>query len=231
MISKVKLNKGFINNDQGELRCLFLNAAKNHGFCTKWFEGKEDKLFGTYLFIDEEGVVNGNSELERVYNLGRKKLTVKDFYIEDEEEPQQTQEAEAEHTSVKYVPVKCGVLDIASLKDDFEARLLYKKVDRIYGEDLLECVTDYETLWEGLIGDNLHRKTVTNWYDNLNGTEENGVWCWVWDDNKHTSVGFVESKCDMFDVYVCRNNISWRNAKPMSKQALVEMLKIMKENV
>lgn len=77
MITKEKLLNGYIKNDHGELRKKFVEAAEFHGFDTEWMGYDIKYLTGDYVFIDEEGTVDGG--LWSHLPLPQEELTLNDF--------------------------------------------------------------------------------------------------------------------------------------------------------
>jgi hypothetical protein len=84
MISKEKLVNGYIKNDKGELRSLWVQAAIIHGFDTAWvdesivYDGLDDALDDNYCFIDDD-----DDSVDSATNLtmlgSRFELTIEDF--------------------------------------------------------------------------------------------------------------------------------------------------------
>lgn len=77
MITKEKLENGYILNDKGELLQKFVDAAEFHGFDTDWMDGKIGELISEYIFIDEKDTVDGGSSVH-LHPL-KKELTLEDF--------------------------------------------------------------------------------------------------------------------------------------------------------
>lgn len=62
---------------------------------------------------------------------------------------------------------------------------------------------------------------LTPWTDQLDGTEENGVWCKVWDDGKHEKRVAKIVSFDTKRTYAykdCRGS-NWKHATPLSQEA------------
>lgn len=82
MISKEKLLNGYIENDEGELRKLWVSAAIYYDFDVTWVDGSEcydnlnEALDSKYCFIYDDAVDSADSE---TYLQSRNKLTIEDF--------------------------------------------------------------------------------------------------------------------------------------------------------
>lgn len=82
MISKEKLLNGYIENDKGELRQLFVNSAMCHGFDVDWIadiknlDNPDNDLASLYCFILEDSV---DASDHTKFIISKNKLTLEDF--------------------------------------------------------------------------------------------------------------------------------------------------------
>ncbi|ALM62202.1 hypothetical protein AXI64_gp210 [Vibrio phage qdvp001] len=95
MISKEKLLNGYIENDKGELRKLWVAASIHHGFNVTWVDKVEcfcdlnDALSNSYCFLNDGRV---SSSCSSAFVLGKNKLTIEDF-VEHKTPNETTKEA------------------------------------------------------------------------------------------------------------------------------------------
>lgn len=80
MITKEKLQNGYILNDKGVLRQKFVDVAKFHGFGTDWMDGDINTLDGDICFIEPPNIVNGyHGHVSDQPKIFINQLTLEDF--------------------------------------------------------------------------------------------------------------------------------------------------------
>lgn len=114
MITKEKLQNGYILNDKGILLQKFVDAAEFHGFDTDWMDGKIGELISEYIFIDEKDTVDGGSSVH-LHPL-QKELTLEDFNEAPEDDTGSV-------SKWKYTPIE--IESIFDWKDALESGNLY----------------------------------------------------------------------------------------------------------
>lgn len=148
MITKEKLQNGYILNDKGVLRQKFVDVAKFHGFDTDWMDGVIGQLMGEYIFIDEKDIVDGGSS--RYLHPLQKELTLEDF----NESPKNDTGSVSKW---KYKPIEIGEY-LFGLKDKYFNGELYVLYE---GEHLK--VENQTQLAEGYITNTLYTREEIKW--------------------------------------------------------------------
>ena len=123
-----------------------------------------------------------------------------------------------EEKEMKKEEVKIENPDIFALKGDFEMGKLYRST--YHGFKQICTVSELGSYCQ--IGD-IYRKQ--HWTDKLDGTEENGVWCEVWDANQDKfsiSLEFITNFVKG-DYYPYKGNDTYKNAEPVP-QAMVDFI-------
>ncbi|AUR89176.1 hypothetical protein NVP1121O_148 [Vibrio phage 1.121.O._10N.286.46.C4] len=222
------MTKYFIKNDHGTLRDLFLQRFSNVDF-GEWDDG-DPKGDGRFLGYEERSYLSvdtcevgpmyfgfmgehyGDDTSDKYYlDEGFQELTLQDF---------------AEEILNKGIEVtyKRTSKNIFELKEEFESGSLYtiEPLTRNWVK-----ITDVVTLGKYYMAEKVYIKKDFDWTDNLDGTVENGVWCWVWDSDVNIATHLVLSfnPEDKNFPYVSEN-FDWKYAKPMSKAAKEEYLNV-----
>lgn len=235
----MNLNNCYVETKDKEAVELFLDECESQG--VRWVNGLSPRGFS----YGRAGiVVLGNSLYrtsktdEEQAKIGRTKLTASDFKKGNSFVDEFAKNLDGLFDVVDKVAGENGKEKQMQeykyeLVTDLDSNGIAKAM--IDGEVFYSENGDCEFSWNGKnfvdgLGDyididgSFYRRIKRNWYDKLDGTIENAVWCRVWDGHDEDKMVRPILTLNSDSWFVDDYGTSWQNAEPLTKSELAPLL-------